>query len=368
MRILFALPGLHRCARGAETAFISVATELAKAGETVTLIGSGRPNPEAPYRFVRAASMAREKFESLPSIPGLRNECAYEELTFIPHFLYQYRRADYDITVTCSYPFTNLLLRLPSLRKVRPPHIFVTQNGDFPARTNKSEYRLFGCEGLVCTNPDYYERNQRRWRCQLIPNGVDCVRFQPRANPQQCVNIPKDRFIVLMVSALVPDKRVDVGIKAISRIPEAHLWLAGDGPLRQAVDELAARLLPGRFKRFSVPPEHMPSVYQSADVFLHLSMEESFGNVFLEAMACGLPVVAHDSYRVRWIVGNDEFLLNTKDSAAIAAHIKLARESSPDKQKQRVARAATFSWVEIAAMYRVFFREVIASRTRSLRR
>ena len=110
----------------------------------------------------------------------------------------------------------------------------------------------------------------------------------------------------------------------------------------------------------------MPSVYQSADVFLHLSMEESFGNVFLEAMACGLPVVAHDSHRVRWIVGNDEFLLNTKDPAAIAAHIKLARESSPGNQKRRVERAATFSWADIAAKYRVFFREVIASQTRAL--
>jgi glycosyltransferase involved in cell wall biosynthesis len=316
---------------------------------------------------VRAASVAREKFELLPSIPGFRNESAYEDFTFIPDFLYRYRRTDFDVTVTCSYPFTNLLLRLSGLRGARPPHIFVTQNGDWPAYTNKSEYRFFGCEGLVCTNPDYYHRNKHRWRCQLIPNGVDCVRFQPRADRRQSVNISTDRFVVLMVSALVPDKRVEAGIEAVSRIPNAHLFVAGDGPLRQAVDALAARLLPGRFKRFSVPSERMPSIYQSADVFLHLSMEESFGNVFLEAMACGLPIVAHDSARVRWIVGNDEFLLDTKDPASIATYIKLAGEGSSGKQKQRVARAATFSWTEIAAKYKMFFREVIASRTGSLR-
>jgi hypothetical protein len=91
------------CEFYSETAFISIASELAMAGETVTLIGSGQPNPGAPYRFVRAASVAREKFELLPSVPGLRNECVYEEFTFIPHFLYRYRHTDLDVTVTCSY-------------------------------------------------------------------------------------------------------------------------------------------------------------------------------------------------------------------------------------------------------------------------
>src|SRR5882724_5267421 len=107
MRVLFALPGLHRYARGAEVAFISVATELAKAGDSVTLIGSGQPRASVPYRFLRANSVGRESFESLPTMPILRNEYAYEELTFVPGLLRQYRPAEYDVTVTCSYPLTN---------------------------------------------------------------------------------------------------------------------------------------------------------------------------------------------------------------------------------------------------------------------
>src|ERR1700754_5134505 len=99
MRILIALPGLHRVDRGAEIAFIAVAKEFAKLGDAVTLIGSGESRPGTPYRFLHAASVPRERFEKSPSLPLLRNEYCYEELTFIPQLFSQYRPSDYDVTV-----------------------------------------------------------------------------------------------------------------------------------------------------------------------------------------------------------------------------------------------------------------------------
>jgi glycosyltransferase involved in cell wall biosynthesis len=359
MRVLFALPGLHRYERGAEIAFISIARELAKAGDAVTLIGSGQKRDGEPYRFLHAGSLARENFESFPSIPALRNEYAYEELTFIPGLLRQYRPGQYDVTLTCSYPFTNWMLRRAVWLGARSPHVFITQNGDWPAYSNSREYRLFGCDGLVCTNPDFYERNKARWRSRMIPNGVDCTRFQPGFPQGQAFGIPTNRLVILMVSALIPSKRVEVGIKAVSQLADAHLVVAGDGPLRGTCDELAAHLLPGRFTRLSVPPDRMPALYQSADVFLHLSKEESFGNVFVEAMACGLPIVGHDSPRLRWIVGDDEFLLDTEDPAAVARHIALAQQVPASYRPVRAKKAARFSWSKIAESYREFLQEIV---------
>src|SRR5208282_1381294 len=133
MRVLFALPGLHRYDRGAEIAIISVAEELAKRGDAVTLIGSGMPQHQTVYRFLRARSVRRECFESFPFFPPLRSEDYYEELTFAPSLWMNYRPCNYDITVTCSYPFTNWMLRRPVLRGSPPRHVFVTQNGDWPA-------------------------------------------------------------------------------------------------------------------------------------------------------------------------------------------------------------------------------------------
>jgi glycosyltransferase involved in cell wall biosynthesis len=364
VRILFALPGLHRYSRGAELAFISVAKELCKLGESVTLIGSGAPEEQAPYRFLQAESIRRERFERFPFFPVLRNECCYEELTFLAPLAWRYRPKDYDITVTCSYPFTNWLLRKPMLGGPRPPHVFVTQNGDWPALAKrsgeKSEYRFFGCDGLVCINPDFFERNKDAWNCRLIPNGVDGDRFRPGAGRRTEFGLPEDRFIVLMVSALIPSKRVDVGIEAVSRIPDAHLVLAGDGPLRSSIASAASAALPGRFTRVSLPPERMPILYQSADAFLHCSKDESFGSVFGEAMACGLPIVAHDMPRVRWIVGDGEFLVDTNDPAAVAAGLERARRSDEKAKSQRFARARDLSWGMVAAKYRQFFSDVLS--------
>jgi glycosyltransferase involved in cell wall biosynthesis len=359
MRILLALPGLHRCNRGAEIAFISIAKELAKVGDIVTLIGSGQDDRTSPYRFLRAPSVKREHFECYPTIPLLRNEFVYEELTFVPGLLSRYRLRDYDITLTCSYPFTNWVLRRPAFRGLRPPHVFVTQNGDWPAQADNSEYRFFGCEGLICTNPDFYERNKERWNCRLIPNGVDIDRFRLGAPRRQEFGLPADRLIVLMVSALIPSKRVATAIEAISQISDAHLVVAGDGPQRQTIDKSAAQLLPGRFTRLSVPPEQMPALYQSADVFLHLSKDEPFGNVFLEAMACGLPVVAHESPRSRWILGDDEFLVDADDTIAIAKQIMHAYRTGALRREDRVKRVARFSWPSIGSAYRSFLQEIV---------
>jgi glycosyltransferase involved in cell wall biosynthesis len=360
MRILFALPGLHKYDRGAEIAFIAVAHELAKAGDEVTLIGSGQPRASELYRFVHAGSIGREHFVAFPPLPLLRNETAYEELTFAPALLQQYRPTDYDITLTCSYPFTNWILRRSAAGR-RPPHVFVTQNGDWPAASQDSEYRFFGCEGLVCTNPDFYERNKARWRCKLIPNGIDIGRFGPGESACATFGIPDGRLVVLMVSALIASKRVADGIEAVRRVPGAHLVVAGSGPLQASVEAAAAEKLPGRFTLVSVPAEKMPLLYRSADVFLHLSAEESFGNVFLEAMAGGLPIVGHDSPRLRWIVGDGEFLIDTRDHDTVAAAINAAAAEPKEKSAARIARAAEFSWAKVGALYREFLQDIVAA-------
>jgi glycosyltransferase involved in cell wall biosynthesis len=361
MRVLFALPGLHRYDRGAEIAFISIARQLATTGDDVTLIGSGPKRAPSPYRFLHAASVRRENFESCPSMPMLRNEYAYEELTFVPDFLRQYRPGDFDVTLTCNYPFCNWMLRRPAFGGRRPPHVFVTENGDWPAQARNSEYRFFGCEGLVCTNPEFFERNQDRWRCALIPNGVDCDRFSPGPPQRSEFGLPDDRPIVLMVSALIASKRVEAGIEAVSQLPGAHLVVAGDGPLRRAIEARAAERLPGRFTRVSVPAARMPALYRSADVFLHLSLDEPFGNVFLEAMATGLPMVAHKSRRLEWIVGHDEPLVDTRDRSATVRSIEMALQIPPAERQGRATKAAAYAWPKIGEMYRDFLKQVVAA-------
>lgn len=288
-----------------------------------------------------------------------RDETAWEDALFAPGLFTAYEPARYDVTLTCAYPFTNWVLRRPVLGGRRPRHVFVTQNGDWPAWSNDAEYQFFNCDGLVCINPEYYQRNADRYRCALIPNGVDTDRFKPGRAERERFDLPGSGPVVLMVSALIPSKNVAEGIEAVSAIPEATLVVAGDGPLRGELRKLADEKLPGRYRQLTVSSADMPALYRSADAFLHLSRDESFGNVFVEALACGLPVVSYDLERTRWILGEAGFLADPDGHGSVTTQIRLALTAGQEGSELRVQRAAQFDWSSIAGQYRQFLDKVV---------
>lgn len=357
MRIQFLLPGLHRVRRGAEAAFESVATEIAKLGlDEVTVIGSGPPIENRRYRFQHSGLIPREWFERFPKFPPMRSEYIYEEASWVLNYLPRYRPGAADVTVTCSYPFLNWMLTWwpPLVRK--PAHVFVTQNGDWPAYSGQHEHRLFHCDGLICTNPQYYERNKTRWPSVLVPNGIDPRRFFPGPSARARFGLPQTGVIVLMVSALIESKRVLEGMRAVARMPKAMLVVAGDGPLRDQFDKLGNEIMPGRFRRMTLPTDQMPDLYRSADVFLHPTLYESFGNVYVEAMAVGLPVVAHDYAVTRWIFGEHPGLIDATDEGALAAAVMRAVSTGyADADARSTSAADRFAWPRIARQYREFF-------------
>lgn len=357
LRIAFALPGFHKVDRGAEVALLSVADQLARIGHAVRVFGTGQARPDRAYDFRHVPAVPRERFESFPHFPPLRSEVMWEDMTFSAALLAHYRPSDFDAAITCSFPFTHLALRRPTFGR-RPLQIFVTQNGDWPARAGNSEYRLFSCDGLVCTNPDYFEQNEARWRCALVPNGVDLGRFGKGVAERPRFGLPQDKPVVLMVSAFIESKRVLDGIRAVALLPDAHLVVAGDGPMRAEVEALAAAELQGRWTNLTLTAQDMPALYNAADAFLHMSLLESFGNVFIEAMASGLPIVGHDTPRLRWIVGDGPYLCDTEDretlARAIAAALAKGR-GAPDPAVER------FSWPIIARQYEAFLRTLVAA-------
>lgn len=358
LKLLFALSGFHRYDRGAEVALLSVAAELARRGDKVTVIGSGPPRVGQPYAYRQVATIDRSKFERLPSVPVLRGPEAWEDMIFAAGLAARLSPGDHDAMVTCSFPFTHWALRRPG-RGARPLQIFVTQNGDWPARRQSAEFRSFRCDGLVCTNPEFYEQHRATWPSALIPNGVDLSRFTGERHSPRQFGLRDDQPVVLMVSALIESKRVGAGIEALAELPYAQLLVAGDGPLRAEIDALAAARLPGRYRRVTVPAAEMPKLYGAADTFLHLSTDESFGNVFVEARACGLPVVAHDMPRTRWILGDDQFLCDTRQPQQLAGALRAALDHGAGQAADDIGR---FAWPLVAEQYRNFIAGLIGSR------
>ena len=162
-----------------------------------------------------------------------------------------------------------------------------------------------------------------------------------------------------MVSALIPSKRVVEGIRCVARLEGAHMVVAGDGPLRDEVERAGAELLGGRFRLVNVPPAQMPALYRSASVLLHMSQDEPFGNIFVEGLATGLPIVAHSSVSTRWILEDGALLVDTDDFGAVAEALTSAVNAGAgdERTKRREMAEDRFSWRAIAKQYAEFFAE-----------
>jgi glycosyltransferase involved in cell wall biosynthesis len=149
----------------------------------------------------------------------------------------------------------------------------------------------------------------------------------------------------------------------VAEVPDAFLVVAGDGPERRKVDQMADALLPGRFMRLVLPSADMPLLYRCADVLLHTSMWESFGNIYVEALACGLPVVAHDFSVTTWCLGEHAYLVDAASRAELAAALTAAVAEDPGRAPARVAVAAErFTWAHVAAQYREFLEGIVGGR------
>jgi glycosyltransferase involved in cell wall biosynthesis len=367
LRVLMALAGLHHVNRGAEAVFESLASELAsRPGVTVTVIGSGPPKADARYRYAQVACTPRERFERWPKFPPVRDGYCYEEATFAARLWDQINPDAHDLTVACSYPFVNWALRAKRGQRGRLPHVYITQNGDWPAHRQGIDYRFFGCDGLVCTTPEYFDRQRSRWNSVLIPNGVDIDAHTPGPGARGQLGLPTNRPVVGMVGALTPYKRMLEGLEALAQMPDVFVAVLGDGELRERVEAFGRDRLAGRFSLGTLPRERMPAFYQSLDALLHMSTNEPFGNIYIESMACGVPCIAHEWSSTKWIMPGSPWLVDTKDVARVRDAVSRAIQA-----KQRDSGLATalhqqaaerFSWKRVADQYEAFFRAIVQAK------
>jgi glycosyltransferase involved in cell wall biosynthesis len=130
----------------------------------------------------------------------------------------------------------------------------------------------------------------------VVPGGVDADRFHPDAGPVDQIDAADTA--VLTVRRMTPRMGHDRLLTAFADVaderPDAHLYLAGDGPIREALEARAADLGIADRTTFLgyVPEEDLPATYASADVFALPTRElEGFGLATLEALASGTPVV-----------------------------------------------------------------------------
>ncbi len=222
-----------------------------------------------------------------------------------------------------------------------------------------------GIAGTERARQVLFSKGHRRASVVIPQFGVDPNLFAPNGNPKS-----NAQFVVGYAGRLVPEKGVDVLVRAVGAIGgDSVLRVAGDGPAR---DQLR-RLEPGVNVEFvgGIASEGMPSFYQDLDVFVLPSVgrkgwAEQFGRAAVEAMACGVPTIVSDTGELPSVVGGGGAIVPAGDVDALSTMLRTLRDDSSRYQelavdgRERVL--GSFTTNAIAKATASFYRDVVSNR------
>lgn len=207
---------------------------------------------------------------------------------------------------------------------------------------------------------------------RLWARGVDKAVFNPGRRDmawRRALGFADDAVIVAFVGRLVKEKGIDLFAECVARArdaaPQIRALVVGDGPERARFQSLA----PDAVFTGYLQGEELGRAYASADVFVNPSITETFGNVTLEAMACGLPSVCAAASGSRSLIADGESGLLVAPGAGVSAYsdaiIRLAARPGERAAFGQAAqrKAAAFDWNAILdgliSDYHAVIREVV---------
>jgi len=191
----------------------------------------------------------------------------------------------------------------------------------------------------------------------VIPNGIDTIEFTPSAE--------REPGHILCVSRLVARKGVQHLIEALPEVllamPQAQLTVVGEGDLEKDLKKRAEELKIKENVHFLgyVPHEKLPAVYQRFQLYVQPSFYEGMSNTVLEAMACGLPIVATGEGGREELFHGNAAPVPFGDSAALARTlVDFLKNSAKLENMGKRSRdiALEFSWAAVAQQYKELYR------------
>jgi UDP-glucose:(heptosyl)LPS alpha-1,3-glucosyltransferase len=219
-------------------------------------------------------------------------------------------------------------------------------------RGNKSGRIIAVCEQSKGEFTDVYGISDDQ--VVVVHNGVDCQRFHPRRREhegrelRQRWNIPSDASVVLFVGTGFRRKGLDrmLELWAQNQLPGVYLLIVGNDA---HLASYRKRWKDRREVIFAGPQDDVENYYASADLFVLPALQEAFGNVVLEALASGMPVVtvpgvgAMDRINGRLSQG---ILSDPYDPKELKAKIlqMLNRSQWPSLAREAREAAETFTW------------------------
>jgi glycosyltransferase involved in cell wall biosynthesis len=207
-------------------------------------------------------------------------------------------------------------------------------------------------------------RGESPQRMLMLPHGFSLGATLPErdagraAATRRAWAAPAGRAVLLSVGMLGAErKRMDALVDAVAMMGDdrPHLVMLGhETPETPALREHAHARLGAGVWMGTWPRERMADAYEAADAFALLSLDEGFGLAYVEALAAGLPCVAHDGPVTRYVLGAQACLGDTTAPATTVALLRRAL-GEPAGDARRVARhqwvRAQFGWDVLAPRY-----------------
>lgn len=224
---------------------------------------------------------------------------------------------DYDVIHCLEQEVCNTLYGLRHLFAKTPKFLW-SNGGAIPAHAQpRCDFVQEHSEGNLNASD--------REKAFVIPHGVDLERFHPAVESDFRARhgIPTEAFVVISVGSICYwHKRMDYVIREVAALPDAWLLIVGqetaDTP---AIKALGTELMGGRIVFTSMPHDDLPQAYAAANVFVLGSLFETFGIVYIEAMAMGLPVISTHHPNQRAIVKEGIFI-DMSQPGALATVLK----------------------------------------------
>lgn len=227
--------------------------------------------------------------------------------------------------------------------------VVVSRRVDFvPSRNFVTRWKYSQPDRIIAVS-EFIARVLRRYgvddsRLTVVHSAQDPARFDVAPAPRASLDVPDTAPLLVCVAALVGHKDHATLLNAmpavLRRIPDLHLVLVGEGRLRSAIEDKIRDLNLAENVRLLGHRDDVPRILRAADAFVLSSKMEGFGGVCLEAMLCGLPVVACAAGGIPESVRHEEtgLLVPPRNPDALAeAVLRVFRE--PDLARQLVANA-----------------------------
>lgn len=222
------------------------------------------------------------------------------------------------------------------------------------------------CDHLVGNTPDICDYLKGEgWpeeRTHYLPNFVAADVTPPAA--RRSLNLQDSARFILTLGRLHENKAFDTLIRALVDIPDTYLVIAGEGPEREALEELATRLGVRPRIRMLGWRDDVPALLAACDVFVCPSRHEPLGNVVIEGWAQSRPVVAAASQGPSQLIrdGLDGLLTPIDDAPAMAQAINRvlgdATFASDLSQAGRRRYEDEFTEAQVVKQYLKFFQEI----------